>query len=128
MTAAAQPAEKHGPEKHGPEKHGTGHFIAERVTSIALLVLTPWFLISLALLDGGYDGARAWIGQPLNAIGVGLFLLITLYHMRLGIQVVVDDYIVKPGTRGLLLGLNAVLMFAASALGAWSLYSISFGG
>ena len=113
---------------HHTEKHGTGHFIAERVTSIALLLLTPWFLISMALLDGAYDGARAWIGKPVNAIGVGLFLLITLYHMRLGIQVVVDDYIAKPGTRGVLLGLNAVLMFAASAISAYALYSISFGG
>ena len=113
---------------HHNEKHGTGHFIAERVTSIALLLLTPWLLISLALLDGGYDGALAWIGKPTNAIGVGLFLLITLYHMRLGIQVIVEDYIVKPGTRSVLLGLNTVVMIAASAISVYALYSISFGG
>ena len=111
-----------------PEKHGTGHFIAERVTSIALLVLMPWFLTSVALLDGGYDSALAWIGKPLNAIGVGLFLLISLYHMRLGLQVVVEDYIAEPGTRGLLLGLNTVIILAAAIISAYALYSISFGG
>ncbi|MDX2234578.1 MAG: succinate dehydrogenase, hydrophobic membrane anchor protein [Hyphomonadaceae bacterium] len=108
--------------------HGTGHFIAERVTAIALLVLTPWFIVSVALLDGGYDGARAWAGQPLNAIGIGLFILITLYHTRLGLQVIVDDYIAKPGTRGILLGLSTVLTWAAGLISAYALYSISFGG
>lgn len=110
------------------QKHGTGHFIAERVTAIALMVLTPWFLISLALLDGGYDGARAWVGQPFNAIGVGLFILITLYHTRLGLQVIVDDYIGNPGTRGILLGVLTVLTTAGGLISAYALYSISFGG
>lgn len=109
-------------------KHGTGHFIAERVTAIALMVLTPWFLISLALLDGGYDSARAWVVQPINAIGIGLFILITLYHTKLGLQVIIDDYIAKPGTRGILLGLNTVLVTAAAIFSAYALYSISFGG
>jgi succinate dehydrogenase / fumarate reductase membrane anchor subunit len=109
-------------------KHGTGHFIAERVSAIALLLLTPWFLISLALLDGGYDGARAWVGKPLNAIGVGSFILVTLYHTRLGVQVIIEDYIAKPGTRGVLLGLNTVICAAAALISAYALYSISFGG
>jgi succinate dehydrogenase / fumarate reductase, membrane anchor subunit len=109
-------------------RHGTGHFIAERVTSIALLVLTPWLLISLALLDGGYEGARAWAVQPLNAIGLGLFLVIGLYHACLGVQVVVDDYIGKPGTRSLLLGVASLLGIAGAVVSVYALYSISFGG
>lgn len=115
-------------EKHGAEKHGTGHFIAERVTSIVLLLLTPWFLVSLALLDGGYDGALAWLSKPLNGIGVGLFLLVSLYHMRLGLQVVVEDYIAAPGTRRILLGLNSGVCLVAALIGAYAIYSISFGG
>lgn len=109
-------------------RHGTGHFIAERVTSIALLFLTPWFVISLALLDGGYDSARAWAGEPANAIGIGLFLVIALYHTQLGLSVIIDDYIAKPGTRNILMGLNTVLTLAAGVIGVWALYSISFGG
>ena len=120
--------EKHGPEKHGPEKHGTGHFIAERVTSIVLLLLTPWFLISMALLDGGYDSALAWLSRPFNAIGTGLFLLVSIYHMRLGIQVVVEDYISVAGTRRLLLGLNTAVCLVAALIGAYAIYSTSFGG
>jgi succinate dehydrogenase / fumarate reductase membrane anchor subunit len=109
-------------------KHGTGHFIAERVTSILLLMLTPWFVISLALLDGGYDSALAWVRQPLNAIGVGVFLIVTLYHTRLGLQVVAEDYIADQGTLRILMGVNAFIMFVASAVTAYALYSISFGG
>ena len=122
----ADPARAH--EKHGPEKHGTGHFIAERVTSIVLLILTPWFLISMALLDGGYDSALAWLSRPLNAIGVGLFLLVSLYHMRLGLQVVVEDYISVAGTRRLLLGLNTAVCLVAALISAYAIYSTSFGG
>jgi succinate dehydrogenase / fumarate reductase membrane anchor subunit len=53
----------------GAAKHGAGHFIAQRVTAIALLFLAPWFLVSLiAAVRGGYDGAVDFIGQPLNAV------------------------------------------------------------
>jgi succinate dehydrogenase / fumarate reductase membrane anchor subunit len=108
--------------------HGTGHFIAERVTSIALLLLTPWFVISVALLDGGYDSARAWAAQPINAIGLGVFLLMTLYHIMLGLRVVAEDYIANKDTLRVLLGVNTFLAVTAMAVSLYALYSISIGG
>jgi succinate dehydrogenase / fumarate reductase membrane anchor subunit len=107
---------------------GTGHFIAERVTSIALMVLTPWFLISMALLDGGYDGARAWAAQPLNALGLGVFLIISIYHLALGLQVIAEDYILRRETLRVLLGINTFIALTAAAVSVYALYSISFGG
>ncbi len=53
----------------GSAKHGAGHFIAQRVSAIALIFLVPWFLISLiGAVRGGYDGALAWVADPLNAV------------------------------------------------------------
>ena len=109
--------------------HGTGHFIAERLSSVVLLFLLPWFMISAALsLDGTYESARAWLSSPFTCIGVGLFLLISLYHMRLGVQVIAEDYLDKAGTRRLVLGINTLITLLAAAVGGYALYQISFGG
>jgi succinate dehydrogenase / fumarate reductase membrane anchor subunit len=103
----------------GSAKHGAGHFIAQRVSAIGLLFLAPWFLISLiAAVRGGYDGALNWIADPFNAVLTLLAVGAALYHMRLGMQVVIEDYIAKHGTKNVLLILNAficVVLFVAAA-------------
>ena len=103
----------------GSAKHGAGHFIAQRVSAIALIFLVPWFLISLiGAVRGGYDGALAWVADPINAVLTLLAIGAALYHMRLGMQVVVEDYIAKHGTKNLLLILNTfvcVVLFVAAA-------------
>jgi len=103
----------------GSAKAGAHHFITQRVSAIALLFLVPWFLISLiGAVRGGYDGAIAWIGQPLNAILLVVTVGAALYHMRIGMQVVIEDYIGRTSTKAVLLILNtfvSVLLFAAAA-------------
>ena len=109
--------------------HGTGHFIGERLSAVLLLVLMPFFMISAAMsLDGTYDSARLWLSSPLNSIGVGLFFLVSLYHMRLGVQVIAEDYLGSEGTRRLVLGVNTLLTLLVAAVGLYALYKISFGG
>lgn len=102
----------------GAAREGAHHFIVQRVSAIALLFLVPWFLISLlAVVSGGYDGAIAWIEQPLNAVLIIVSVSVALYHMRVGMQVVIEDYIAKSGMRALLLILNTfipVLLFATA--------------
>ncbi len=103
----------------GSAKHGAGHFITQRVSAIGLLFLVPWFLISLiGAVRGGYDGALAWVSEPLNAVLTLLAVGTALYHMRLGMQVVVEDYIAKHGTKNVLLVLNTficIVLFVAAA-------------
>lgn len=109
--------------------HGTGHFIGERLSSVLLLVLMPFFMISAAMsLDGSYDSARLWLASPLNSIAVGLFFLVSLYHMRLGVQVIAEDYLGNEGTRRVVLGINTLLTLLVAAVGLYALYKISFGG
>jgi succinate dehydrogenase / fumarate reductase membrane anchor subunit len=110
----------------GAAKHGAGHFIAQRVTAIALLFLVPWFLVSLiAAVRGGYDGAVDFIGQPLNAVLILLAVGTALYHMRVGMQVVIEDYIEKSGTRMLLLILNTFVAVALFAFAAFAVLTIA---
>jgi succinate dehydrogenase / fumarate reductase membrane anchor subunit len=110
----------------GAAKHGAGHFIAQRVTAIALLFLAPWFLISLiGAVRGGYDGAVDFISQPLNAVLILLAVGTALYHMRVGMQVVIEDYIEKSGTRMLLLILNTFVAVALFAFAAFAVLTIA---
>jgi succinate dehydrogenase / fumarate reductase membrane anchor subunit len=106
----------------GAAKSGVGHFIAQRVSAIALLILIPIFLWSVAALpSGGYEAARAWVGSPLGALVMLLTLTAAFYHMRLGLQVVVEDYIHKPATKHILLIANTLI-----AAGLWiaALYAV----
>lgn len=78
----------------GSAKHGVGHFIQQRATAIFLTVLLPWFALSVLLgTDGSYDSVIGWMKHPLNAAGTALLVLTGLFHMRLGMQVVIEDYI-----------------------------------
>ena len=104
----------------GSAKSGTEHYIRQRVSALALLVLVPWFVISgLIALRGGYDSALVWLGHPVNAILTILTLGAAIYHMRLGMQVVIEDYLAKVSTRQAALILStffSIALFAASAL------------
>ncbi|PKP80294.1 MAG: succinate dehydrogenase, hydrophobic membrane anchor protein [Alphaproteobacteria bacterium HGW-Alphaproteobacteria-18] len=104
----------------GSAKSGTQHHIRLRVTAIALVFLVPWFLYAVIKASGaGYEGALVWVGQPINATLLLLTAAAVSYHMRLGMQVIIEDYIAKTGTRTTLLILNtfaAYAMFIAVAM------------
>jgi succinate dehydrogenase / fumarate reductase membrane anchor subunit len=78
----------------GSAKDGTGHWWAQRLSSIALALLTPWFLVFL-LGTFGADAAtvRAAVAQPLTATLLASFVLATFWHIQQGLQVVIEDYI-----------------------------------
>lgn len=106
----------------GSAKSGVSHFIAQRVSAVALLILIPIFTWSLAKHGfGDYAAARAWIGSPLGAIITLLTLTAAFYHMRLGLQVVIEDYIHKSTMKIALLLTNTLV-----AAGLWlaTLYAV----
>ena len=100
------------------ERKGAGGWLAERLSSLVLVPLTLWALWSAAMIAGtGYEGALAWFAQPLNAWVLAATWLITLWHMNMGITVIVEDYIHKRSTLGLLLGVNVLICLALAAIG-----------
>ncbi|MEZ5938788.1 MAG: succinate dehydrogenase, hydrophobic membrane anchor protein [Hyphomonadaceae bacterium] len=110
----------------GASREGVGHFIAQRVSAIALVFLVPWFMLSLiGAAKGGYDGAVEWIGQPLNAVLILLAVGAGLYHMRLGMQVVIEDYLARPLTKNFKLIASTFLCVFLFAVAAFSVLKIA---
>lgn len=78
----------------GSAKDGTHHWWHQRVTAIALVLLLTWFTISLIVLsDATYADAQDWIGNPVVTGLLLLTIFFTFYHLKLGLQVVVEDYV-----------------------------------
>jgi succinate dehydrogenase / fumarate reductase membrane anchor subunit len=107
---------------HGSAKSGFQHWWAQRLTAAALVPLGLWFVASLlgmASLD--YWAVSAWVGEPLHAILLMLFLATLLYHSNLGVQVVIEDYVHQRGTK---LAALVCVRFAHIAMAAAGLYSV----
>ena len=78
----------------GSSHDGTGHWWQQRLTALALIPLTLWLMVSAFYLIGAsYGVARAWVRQPITAIFLLLFIGFSLYHLKLGLQVIIEDYI-----------------------------------
>ncbi|NND90731.1 MAG: succinate dehydrogenase, hydrophobic membrane anchor protein [Granulosicoccus sp.] len=106
----------------GSAKEGTGHFWSQRLTAVALVPLVLWLAFSVASLPGmDYVAIREWLSQPFNAIAMILFIIAAFYHARLGLQVVIEDYIGSHGPRtAAIIGVT----FAAAALGVTGVFSV----
>ncbi len=113
----------------GSSHHGTHHFLATRLTAVGNLVLIPYLVISLVLLPS-YDFAsvHAWLAQPLAATALVLIFINTFYHARLGVQVMLEDYVHEaPGKLVAWVVVN-FLPVAAAAYGIVSVVRIALGG
>lgn len=106
----------------GSAKEGLGHWIAQRVTAIALVPLSVWFILSVISLAGShYEQFQAWLAVPGNTALMLLLLFAVFHHAQLGCQTVIEDYIHGRGARVaaiLLVKLTSILLgvFAAVAV------------
>lgn len=99
----------------GSAKEGVSHFWWQRLTGLALVPITFWFVISVVSLAGSdYAHFRAWLSTPGNATMMILLIFATFYHAKLGCQVVIEDYVHDEGVK--LASLIAV-SFAAALFG-----------
>ena len=81
----------------GSAKDGTGHFLWQRVTAIALVLAGAWLLgLLLSLASADYAHARMMVADPFNATVLVAFLVTAFWHAKLGLQVIVEDYIHAP--------------------------------
>ena len=101
----------------GSAKDGVNHWWMQRVTAIALLLLSPWFIyFAVSLVGADQLSVRAAIAQPLNATLLVSFMIAMLWHARLGLQVVVEDYI--HGWQEITLQLIIKFVYAIAAIAA----------
>jgi succinate dehydrogenase / fumarate reductase membrane anchor subunit len=106
----------------GSAHAGAHHWWLQRLTAAGNLLLLAWFAISLILLpDLGFTSVTRWIAQPLVAIPLVLLAVSTVWHMVLGVQVMIEDYVHDEGSK--LLALLAFRFFAV-AIAATSLFAI----
>ncbi len=84
----------------GAAKDGVGHWWAQRLTALALVPLALWFVVSVAMMTGAsYEQVRDWAASPVVAGLMILLIVSTFYHMALGLQVVIEDYVGREGVK-----------------------------
>ncbi len=113
----------------GSAHEGGEHWIRERLTSAALLLLGVWFIASLLMLPAlDHKTITDWLRSAGGAVPMALFVIAAFVHAVDGLKVVVDDYVHEPGNNVLL---NGIILFAGIGVGALALFAlgrIAFGG
>ena len=113
----------------GSAKHGVSHWIAQRVSAVALAPLGLWALYSaLTLSRVGFDGALAWMHSPLNAILAVLLAAAVFVHMKIGMEEVIQDYIHTPGMKASLLLLNLFVAILGGVVAVFCILKIALIG
>lgn len=113
----------------GSAKGGSHHWWLQRVTAVALVPLTLWFVASIAVMTGAdYEVVRAWIANPVVAVLLVLMIVATFYHLKLGVQVVLEDYVHHTGTRMVCQLAVTLACFAVGAAAAFAVLKIAFQG
>ena len=110
----------------GSAKDGTGHFMSQRVTAIALIPLTVLFVLPFVYnLGSGHDRVIEVYSHPVNAIIAILFFITVFTHLRLGLQVVIEDYVHRHNTRTALLIANSLFCWLFGLTGVFAVAKIA---
>lgn len=112
----------------GSAKEGVHHWWLQRLTSIALIPLTIWFVVSLLSLPAlDHASVVAWLAGSWTALFMILFILVATWHSQLGVRVVVEDY-VHGGSRTLTLVVITFIHAVIAAAGIFAVLKVAFGG
>jgi succinate dehydrogenase / fumarate reductase membrane anchor subunit len=112
----------------GSAKTGTVHFWHQRLTAVANVPLTIAFvLIVVALLGRNHAAAQQILASPLVAIVMLLFIGSVTYHMRIGMQVIIEDYVHEETAKLALIMLNTFFAVAVALASAYAIFKLSFG-
>jgi succinate dehydrogenase / fumarate reductase membrane anchor subunit len=112
----------------GSAHSGTDHFWKQRATALAGIPLTIAFLvIVLSTVGKDFATVKATLAHPLVAILMLLFVLSSVIHMRIGMQVVIEDYVHEEGPKVLLLMLNTFFAIAVGFASAFAILKLAFG-
>src|SRR5215469_2123738 len=112
----------------GSAKEGVDHWWAQRITAIALVPLSLWFVASIiALVGADIETVQNWVGLPLPAILLILLIIATFYHASLGLQVVIEDYIHAEFAKLGLVIIVRLACFAFVVAGIFAVVSMAVG-
>ncbi len=113
----------------GSAHHGAHHWLVQRTTAIGNVVLMAWLLVSFVMLnDFGHASVVNWLSQPVAAVPMILLVISLFWHARLGLQVVVEDYIHNPGSKFALISALNLATIGGGAFAIFSVAALAFGG
>ena len=113
----------------GSAHGGAHHWLVQRFTAIGNLVLGVWLLASLLLLPNmSYVTVHEWIARPVPACAMGLLVISTFWHARLGMQVAMEDYVHTPANKFACLAALNLAAFAGAAFGLFCVIRLALGG
>ena len=105
----------------GSAKEGVQHWWAQRVTAIALVPLTLWFVVALLGKPlQSYEAMRGWLAQPWVAVLTILLIVTLAWHSRFGVEEIIVDYVHGKGAKTTLLLLSTFVHFAAAVAGVFA--------
>ena len=112
----------------GSARSGARHWWLERMTSVATLVLFVWLIVSLLRLPAlDHETVTAWLRSPLAAVPMLLLVVTTFWHLKMGLQVIIEDYVHEEGNKLFLIVLLNFFAIAGAALAIFSVLKIAFG-
>jgi succinate dehydrogenase / fumarate reductase membrane anchor subunit len=112
----------------GSARLGSHHFVVQRLTAAALVLLGLWFVWTvLELLHLDYAGAHALVAQPWNAVALIAFAIAAFWHAQLGLQVVIEDYVHTRGSQLVLQVAVKFLCFIGAAASVLAILKIALG-
>ena len=111
----------------GSARSGTDHFWHQRLTALALIPLVLWLGFSLASMPLDHAALLEWIRRPLVTIALVLTIFVLFYHTKLGLQVVIEDYVSSHSRRTAMLLMSGFVCLLFGIVGVVSVLKISFG-
>jgi len=113
---------------HGSSRDGVHHWYMQRASAVLLLLLAAWLVFAVvSLAGGGYEASRAFISNPLNASFLCLALIVLFYHAKLGLQVVIEDYVHNAAAETVLHFVTRGGAYAMMALGVVHVLKLALG-
>jgi succinate dehydrogenase / fumarate reductase membrane anchor subunit len=113
----------------GAAKEGVSHWWRQRLTAVALVPLTLWFIWSLIAIESlSYATMYAWLAEPTHATGAILLVSVLVLHSQLGVQVVIEDYVHDHALKVLSLIGSSFAHVLIGVAGVLSVLLVAFGG
>ncbi len=111
----------------GSAKEGVHHWWVQRLTSVALIPMTIWFAVAvLSLPLDDRASVAAWVASGWTPLLLILFVLVTAWHSRLGVQVVIEDYVPSHGVKTFALILSTFVHFLVAAAAIFAVLKVAF--
>ncbi|MET0589196.1 MAG: succinate dehydrogenase, hydrophobic membrane anchor protein [Novosphingobium sp.] len=113
----------------GSAKSGSHHWLVQRFTAIGNLVLVGWLVISLLLLpDFQFATVHEWLSRPVSATAMALLVISSFWHARLGMQVMLEDYVHEHANKFACIAALNLVAFAGAAFGLFCVIRLALGG